>query len=241
MRLFCSMTSIEENHRAANSQNPPKPAFIFDMDGTLIASTRADYLAWKKVFEQEGRDLSFQDYEPLLGMKSSVVVSEKLGLSGEAFDKAMTDKIRFFEEVVKRDGIEVYEGVYRFLEEIKSAGFKCALATSSRRPKTEMLLDSLNLKKYFEVVVTGDMIEHSKPAPDIYLFAAEKLNARPSECVVLEDAVAGVAAAKAAGMCCIAISNTHLPGQLQGADVVAESFLELNAAELAEKFCGLRG
>lgn len=220
---------------------PQQQAFIFDMDGTLIASTQADYLAWKQVFAQHGRNLSFADYEPLLGMKSAVVVREKLLLHGDAFDKAMTDKIRFFEEVVKRDGIQVYDGVYELLQSIKDAGFQCALATSSRRPKTEMLLTTLGLSVFFDVVVTGDMIENSKPAPDIYLFAAKQLNIPTSKCIVLEDAVAGVASAKAAGMCCIAVTNTHTSEQLMMADVVVDSFLELNAPELAKKFCSFQG
>ena len=205
---------------------------IFDMDGTLIETTEADYLAWKKVFADYRKELAFEDYFPLIGMKSAVVVQTRLGLGEDETKKALSQKMEYFSEIVNAHGIQVVPHAIKFLKQLKEEHLKIALATSSRHEKMKLVLQLTNLIPYFEVIVTGDLVKKSKPAPDIFLKAAEKLNLQPFECFVIEDAANGVKAAKNAGMKCVAITTTHTEDLLQHADMVIDSYEDLDLQKI---------
>ena len=213
----------------------PFKAVIFDMDGTLIASTEADYLAWKKTFEDNGRELTYEDYFPLLGIKSADVVEKELKLEGEKVDKALAKKLEYFEEIVATKGIDPIPFAEDLLKRLRKMPIKIALATSSRKMKMQMVMTKLDFLKYFDVLVTGEEVHHGKPSPAIYFLAAEKLGLKPEDCVVVEDAANGVIAAKDAGMKCIAITTTHAKAQLHRADVIIDSFENLNIQQLFAK------
>lgn len=203
----------------------PFKAVIFDMDGTLIDSTEADYLAWKKVFEDYGEDLTFERYFPLLGMKSMVVVHSQLGITDQKeVIRILLDKQRYFEEIVAVNPIQAITGAEKVLKTLRKYPVKIGLATSSRRPKMTLALQRLDFIRYFDTTVTGEEINNSKPAPDIYIEAARRLNVRAEDCVVVEDAVSGVRSAKNAHMKCIAITNTHPAEMLHEADIIINSF-----------------
>ncbi|MBA4139493.1 MAG: HAD family phosphatase [Segetibacter sp.] len=206
----------------------PFKGVIFDMDGTLIASTEADFLAWKRTFADNGKDLSYETYFPLLGMKSADVISKQLKLEGKEVDKALADKLVYFEEIMETKGIDPIPFAEELLKTVRKLPVKMALATSSRRMKMQMVMKKLNFLQYFDEVVTGEEVYKSKPAPDIFIRAAEKLRLDAKECIVVEDASTGVAAAKSAGMMCIAITTTHARDQLQHADLVIDNFKEID-------------
>ncbi len=211
-------------------------AVIFDMDGTLVATTEGDFLAWQKLFLDFGRHLSYGEYFPLLGKKSIDVVKEGLGLDGDVAQQAMHKKMEYFEDIVKERGIVTMPNAEIFLQEIKDLGIPIALATSSRKMKMKLVMEESGLGKYFSVFVTGEEVTHGKPHPDIFLLAAKRLHVDPAQCLVLEDAVNGVAAAKAAGMKCIAITNTHDDAALAEADLVVNSFSELSVQSVKSCF-----
>ncbi len=211
-------------------------AVIFDMDGTLVETTEGDFLAWNKLFLEYGRDLTFADYFPLLGKKSLDVVLHVLGLEGEEAQVAMHRKMQYFEEIVRKNGIVTMPFVEAFLQEIQGLRIPIALATSSRTMKMKLVMKESGLAKYFSVFVTGEEVERGKPNPDIFLLAAERLNVPPDHCLVLEDAVNGVAAAKAAGMKCVAITSTHQNADLVNADLVINDFSALNYEVIANCF-----
>jgi len=199
-------------------------AIIFDMDGTIVQSTEADYLAWKMVFEEHERKLSFEDYGPLLGIRSVEVARKELGLEGDAQQDALQKKLLYFEEIIAEEGIKPVPYVEDLLKHLKASPVKLALATSSRRKKMELVMKKLNLLRYFEAIVSGEDVLHGKPAPDIFLIAAERLELKQEECIVIEDAAMGVKAAKNAGMKCIAITTTHTKELLQNADLIIDSY-----------------
>jgi beta-phosphoglucomutase family hydrolase len=207
---------------------------IFDMDGTLIESTEADYLAWKRLFAEHNKELSFEEYFPLIGMKSAVVVETRLLLDDEKAKEALAKKMDYFSEIVSGSGIKTVPYATILLKQLKEHNVKLALATSSRRAKMKMVLQLTDLLPYFGEIVTGDEVANSKPAPDIFLKAAEKLQLSPKDCVVIEDAANGVKAAKNAGMKCVAITTTHSADLLQEADLVIDRFEELDFEMLAE-------
>jgi beta-phosphoglucomutase family hydrolase len=211
-------------------------AVIFDMDGTLVATTEGDFLAWQRLFLDYGKHLSYEEYFPLLGKKSIDVVKEGLGLDGEEAELAMHKKMEYFENFVRDRGIVTMPNAEVFLQEIKDLNIPIALATSSRKMKMKLVMEESGLEKYFSVFVTGEEVAHGKPEPDIFLLAAERLHVDPSQCLVLEDAVNGVAAAKAAGMKCIAITNTHNNAALAAADLVVDDFSELSIQSVLSCF-----
>lgn len=211
-------------------------AVIFDMDGTLINSTKADFLAWQKLFSFYGKSLTYEEYIPLLGIKSAQVVKEFLPVKNdEEIQMALTQKLVFFHEYVAENGIYPVPYADVFLKQIKQLDIPVALATSSRKAKMEMVMTKVNLVTLFDAIVTGGDVKNGKPAPDIFIKAAEKLGVRPQDCIVFEDASNGVKAAKNAFMKCVAVSSTQSPESLREADLVIDSFKDLSFADVCSR------
>lgn len=208
-------------------------AVIFDMDGTLVATTEADYRAWEKVFNDHGRALPFEDYYPLLGKKSHDVVHDVLEIKDERSVEVLSRKMRYFEEIVQAKGIDVLPFAMDFLTLLHQNNILTGLATSSRQAKMKLVLETTKISSFFDVRITGEMVTRGKPNPDIFLLAAQTIGVDPAECIVLEDAVHGVSAALAAGMKCIAIVSTHTREELSHAHLVIDSFDELTMDVLA--------
>lgn len=209
--------------------SPSTAAVIFDMDGTLVDSTEADYLAWKHTFADYGIELTYNDYFPLLGKRSSDVATTVLNLNEERAAEALQKKADYFTEIITQNGISTIPNALDFVKKIRSYNLKIALATSSRKTKMKVVLERTGLLPFFDVLVSGDEVINGKPAPDIFLLAAERLGIEPAHCWVVEDAVNGVKAAKQAGMRCLAITTTHKAELLQDAhaDIVVNSFAQL--------------
>ncbi|MEO6894945.1 MAG: HAD family phosphatase [Ginsengibacter sp.] len=224
---------IEEE---VSEQNIFCKGVIFDMDGTLIESTNADFLAWQKVFTDYDRILTFQDYSPMLGMRSYAVVQDLLKIKDEKEQaNALSNKSKYFREVIEEQGIETVPYVIDFLKQIRNIGIPMALATSSRREKTKMVLEKVELLSYFQVILTGEDVSNGKPFPDVFLKAASMLKVSPENCIVFEDAVSGIKAAKNALIKCVAISSNHNAHLLDEADIVIESFKDLNFISLCNE------
>ncbi len=226
------MKEVYAEHTIDLPVSLPFKGVIFDMDGTLIESTEGDYLAWKRLFADYQKPLSYEDYFPLLGAKSTVVVQSRLLLNEEETKVALAKKLRYFTEIISSNGIQPVPFAVKLLEQLGQYDLKIALATSSRREKMKMVLKLTGLLPYFKVIVTGEEVSKSKPSPDIFLTAAEKLELQPDQCLVIEDAVNGVKAAKNAGMKCIAITTTHSAEMLHQADLIIHTYEALNFEKL---------
>lgn len=207
-------------------------AVIFDMDGTLVATTEADFLAWQQLFALYGKHLSYDDYYPLLGRKSADVVKLGLGLTGADAESAMAKKMALFAEIVAQQGVETLPDVRNLLAQLQKAGVPMALATSSRKKKMELVMQTAALESYFSVFVTGEEVDKGKPHPQIFQMAATRLHMPAERCVVVEDTVSGIRAAKAAGMACVAISSTHERNELAEADLLIDHFTSLQPEDL---------
>jgi beta-phosphoglucomutase family hydrolase len=207
-------------------------AVIFDMDGTLVATTEADFLAWQQLFALYGKHLSYDDYYPLLGRKSADVVKLGLGLTGADAESAMAKKMALFAEIVAQQGVETLPDVRNLLAQLQKAGVPMALATSSRKKKMELVMQTAALESYFTVFVTGEEVDKGKPDPQIFQMAAARLHMPAERCVVVEDTVSGIRAAKAAGMACVAISSTHERNELAEADLLIDHFTSLQPEDL---------
>jgi beta-phosphoglucomutase family hydrolase len=211
-------------------------AVIFDMDGTLVASTELDFLAWQKLFKEYGVNISFQQYYPLIGMKSADMVSHFLKLEGLKANYALTKKMEYFDELLNLNGIKVFPNAENLLNYFREKSIPLALATSSRKRKMRRVMLDTGFEQYFKVFITGEDVENGKPKPDMFLLAAQRLSVLPAKCLVFEDAISGVHAAKAAGMKCVAITNTHPENDLSMADLIINDFGQISETVISNLF-----
>lgn len=213
-------------------------AAIFDMDGTVIDSTESDYLAWKKILEEYKIDFSYKEFLNVLGAKGAEIVDRYLDLGIIEKKQLLDQKEEYFKALINERGLNLIQGIESLLTEIKELNVKTSLATGAGKEKLEFIFQKVNLKNYFDVVITADDTKTGKPNPEVFLRAAIKLNILPSDCVVFEDAKNGVKAAKDGGMKCVAIITTHPPNELQEADLVIKSYSEFDFKKFysVEKF-----
>jgi beta-phosphoglucomutase family hydrolase len=216
-------------------------AVIFDMDGTVIDSTAIDFEAWQTTFKDYQVDLRYDDYLSFLGTKSSVIIKSYLDLDIEETKNLVEKKQALFRKIGDEKGVYPIPFVESFLQNIKNNGFKIALATSSILRKTEFIFSKVQLRHYFDVIITADHILNSKPHPEIFLKAAEELGVQASESLVVEDAENGIIAAKRGQMKCIAIASTQHKDRLQQADLIIDSYEAADISELLNRIEKLEG
>jgi len=185
-------------------------AVIFDVDGTLLDTERIYMRAWKEA----GRELGYDVTDEVLmktramNMKDAAVIFETMIGNGFSYQETRVGRVRIAEEIIERESPVLLPGVHETLKWLKEQGVRLAVASSTGKEKTISHLKLNGLLDYFEVIVGGDMIEHGKPAPDIFLKAAELLGEAPEDCAVCEDSISGIKSANAANMKPIQIPDT---------------------------------
>jgi beta-phosphoglucomutase len=210
-------------------------ACIFDLDGVIVDTAHYHFLAWKRLAHELGFELTPSDNEKLKGVsrkRSLEIILDlgKISLSEHEKELLANKKNSWFVDYLERMAPEeIFPGVKGLIAELRRQGMKVALASSSKNAKTVIKL--LNIHDQFDVLVDGTMIEHSKPHPEIFQLAAKKLNLPPAECVVFEDAEAGVEAALAAGMKCVGVGSAD---QLGKANMVIPKTGEFQLSALKE-------
>ncbi|MCK5136712.1 MAG: HAD-IA family hydrolase [Bacteroidales bacterium] len=203
-------------------------AVLFDMDGVLVDSEEYICQAGVEMFNEKGYKVLPDDFLPFTGMGENrylggVAEKHSIPFNLEA-DKARTYEI--YADMV-RGKLSPLDGVHDFIGICLSKGLKLAVASSADPIKVNINLDEIGLERnLFRAIVTGLDIEHKKPAPDIFLKAAELVGADPRSCLVVEDAVSGVAAGKAAGAKVLALTTSFSPEELSGADWIAGTLAE---------------
>ena len=191
----------------------PLQALIFDMDGTLVDSEPYAELAWEQYLQLHGRTLR----SDVLGRMFGLRLREGAALVKEEYELDLSvDEIVEVQDELRlaalRGNLRPLPGAAALVAFGRAAGLKLALATSSLRHHADLTLAEIALEDAFDAEVTGDEVERGKPAPDIFLLAAERLGVEPAACVVLEDSPAGVASAVAAGMRCVCVPHARTRG-----------------------------
>lgn len=192
-------------------------AVIFDLDGVIVDTAHYHFVAWQRLANELGITFTEKENERLKGvsrMHSLEIILEIGGvvLSESKKEELATRKNSWFVEYIEAiRPEEIFKGVKQMLISLREKGFKVALASSSKNAETVLRL--LEIKGLFDTVVDGTMINKSKPDPEIFLLAAGKVGVNPSECVVFEDAEAGVEAALAAGMKCVGVGSADQLGK----------------------------
>jgi HAD superfamily hydrolase (TIGR01509 family) len=185
-------------------------AIIFDLDGLMVDSEPLSRQAWEEVLGEYGRNLSDNVYHQLIGLRledSARLIQEGLALPVAAAELARQKEEAWVQIWTK--GVPAMPGLHELHEEIRRLGLPWAVATSSRRAYAEAILTQLGLRQRCTAIAAGNEVAHGKPAPDLYLLAAERLNITPARCLALEDSVPGCQAAVAAGMVVAAVPGGH--------------------------------
>ncbi|QIL40044.1 beta-phosphoglucomutase [Pedobacter sp. HDW13] len=210
-------------------------ACLFDLDGVLVDTAVYHYKAWKRLANTMGFDFTEEQNEQLKGVSRVESLNKILAWGG--VDKTDTEKEElatlknswYVDMIAKMTPAEVLPGTVDFLTTIHQAGYKLALGSASKN--SAIILERTQLAHFFDEIVDGNRVTKSKPDPEVFLKGAELLGFKPEECVVFEDAVAGVEAAKRGGMKAIGIGEKSV---LTKADKVVSGLDKLTVKDLEE-------
>ncbi len=207
-------------------------ACIFDLDGVIFDSERAVFNEWKLISEKYGfPDLEIP-YMKCIGVNAPTCRQIFLDYYGEDFpyDEYCDERRQNFRKKYSHGRLPLKPGVKELLESLKQKSLRIAIASSTRTQTVRAEIRDANLLSFFDEIVGGDMVERSKPAPDIFLKAAEVLETSPESCCVIEDSYNGILAAEAAGMFPVMIPDMLPPDHLmhEKAGLILDSLTELN-------------
>lgn len=196
------------------------------MDGTLLDSADYHWLAWREVLATEGFELTRERFAESFGRRNDATLRAYFG---EGFPLSEVERIGAikearYREMVRAHGVELSPGVERWLARLKADGWRQALASSASLLNVEAVLEALNISGFFNAIVSAEDVETGKPDPEVFLVAANRISVPPARCVVIEDAPAGVEAARLAGMRTIGVQSSHVSLQ---SDVVVRTLDEL--------------
>ena len=201
-------------------------AAIFDMDGVIVDNHRYHLEAWKQYSVANGIPFNEEEFRVKhFGKNNHNILSALLNReisAREAFELGEAKEALYRE--IYRPHIEPTSGLIGFLNVLRRNGCKLAVGTSANRPNLDFVLDALDIRFFFDTLVDASMVSRSKPDPEIFLNAANNLKVNPETCVVFEDSVSGINAAKAAGMVVVALLTTHLQSELPQADYYVKDF-----------------
>ena len=199
-------------------------AVIFDMDGVIVDSEPYSMQALVDVLREYGIDPTEEELRRSYGRKITEDFRDYFTRHGVTadLDAAVARKRARYHELAAGN-LRPFPGVLALLDRLRGNGYRVGLASSGDRDKVAFSMRALDLDGRFEIVVTGDDVGHSKPHPEVYLRAAERLGIDPGACLAIEDAPNGVRAAKRAGMRCLAVTNSVSREALEGADLIVAS------------------
>jgi beta-phosphoglucomutase len=198
---------------------------LFDLDGVIVDTAKYHYLAWKRLAQELGFQFTREDNERLKGVSRMTSLDILLSVGKLDFDydtklKMAEKKNNWYVEYISNvDKSEILAGVEEFVIMLKENKIKIGIGSASKNTMT--ILKNIEMEKYFDTIIDGTKVSQAKPDPEVFLMGARELNLAPSECVVFEDAEAGIEAAKRAGMRAIGIGSPQI---LNKADKVIPGF-----------------
>lgn len=201
---------------------------IFDLDGVIVDTAKYHYLAWKKIADELGFDFTLKDNERLKGVSRMASLDILLSIGevriGDEEKLRIADKKNkiYLEYILRMTPEEVLPGVKEFLTELHKSGIKVSLGSASKNART--ILKQVGIENLFDAIADGTNVSKAKPDPEVFLKGAELLGLAPVECLVFEDAVAGIEAAHRGGMKCVGVGD---PRVLKEADYHISGFEQL--------------
>jgi HAD superfamily hydrolase (TIGR01509 family) len=217
---------------------PHEHGLIWDLDGTLVDSSALHFEAWKRVAQERGQPFTMEDFSRTFGRRNPEILGMLFGLKQDHPDQsALADhKEELFRAAIREQGVKVLPGALELVQAAAEAGFRQAIGSSAPRANIELLTEVAGIKPYLQAIVAMEDCLKGKPDPEVFVKAAGKLGILPGWCVVVEDAVFGVQAAKAARSACIAVRggghSTTEDLKSAGADLVVEVLTEVRLEQL---------
>jgi len=202
---------------------------IWDMDGTLVDTAELHFQAWSETAKEMNLPFGRADFAATFGKRNPEILRQLYGnrFSDEEIAHWGHRKEEHYKAAARRQGVEPLPGVRRLLQGLRDAGFKQAVGSSAPRGNLDLILKLTKLESSFDALVSMEDTQRGKPDPQVFLVAAERLRVPPERCMVVEDAVAGVQAAKKGGMKCIAVDFVGHHGEAAlrsgGADLVVKT------------------
>lgn len=214
--------------------NAPAYAAIWDVDGTLVDTAELHFQAWVALAAEIAKPFTRADFGATFGQRNPEIIRKLFGMNytDREVDELGTRKEDLY-KAAARHGVDLLPGVRSLLDGLRAEGFRQAIGSSAPRGNLELILDLTDSRAFFDVVVSMEDVHRGKPDPEVFLAAASRLGVPPARCAVFEDAPAGVQAARAGGMKCVAVSfvGHHSDAVLReaGADVVVRTLEQVDA------------
>ncbi|MBL7125122.1 MAG: HAD family phosphatase [Dehalococcoidales bacterium] len=208
-------------------------AVIWDMDGVIADTAPYHLSAWQEVFQEMGVKFTKEDFRHSFGQRNDTIIRNTMGeeTSQEEIDAISGKKEASFRRRIEQN-LKPLPGVIKLITSLKKHGFKIALASSAPIENIQLLSTGLGIENYFQTIISDKDVTEGKPSPQGFLLAAQRLGVEPKKCIVIEDSVAGVTAAKRAGMHCLAITNTHPRRSLKQAEFIVDTLEAVTANDL---------
>ena len=189
-------------------------ACIFDLDGVIVDTAKYHYLAWKRLTDQLGIHFTSEDNERLKGVSRMASLEIILEIGNKNIDDSLKLEYAtlknnwYIDYISKMTPADILPGCLEFIRELRNADIRTAIGSASKN--TPMILERVGILNLFDAVADGNIVSKAKPDPEVFIKAAEMVQVKPANCVVFEDAVAGVQAALNAGMVCIGIGSPRI-------------------------------
>ena len=222
-----------------SSTIPASWGAIFDWDGVIIDSSKCHETSWDRLAEEERRLLPAGHFKAGFGRKNEYIIPHILGWTTDASEirRLGLRKEELYRAVVKECGVSALPGVRTWLERLRDAGVPCAIGSSTHRANIDLTLTQIGLAPFFQGIVSAEDVTLGKPNPEVFLKASTKISRQPNRCVVFEDALAGLEAARNGGMRCVGVTTTNPADGLRPyADLVVDRLDELEPANLGKWF-----
>lgn len=217
---------------------------IWDMDGTLVDTAELHFAAWQEMGRRLGKPFTRGDFTATFGKRNPEILRQIYGanrFSEAEIDLLGADKEELYKAAACQQGVELLPGARPLLQRLKESGYRQAIGSSAPRGNVELILRLTRTESLFDTVVSMEDTQRGKPDPQVFLVAAERLGVLPADCVVFEDAPAGVQAARAGGMKCVAVRfiEHHSEATLRdsGADRIVPSLERITVDDVTRLLC----
>jgi beta-phosphoglucomutase family hydrolase len=211
--------------RLAGARSGQMRAVLWDLDGTLVDSGDYHWRAWRETMDAEGRPIAYEEFLESFGQRNDSILRRWMGerIRPENIARIGDAKEALYRELARTEGLAPLPGAAEWVARLHESGWRQAIASSAPAENVRVMLDVLDLTQFFDAIASAEDVTAGKPDPEVFLAAARKLGVEPARCVVVEDAAAGIEAAKRGGMMCIGVRPE---GTLE-ADVFVRSLADL--------------
>ena len=220
---------------------------IWDVDGTLVDTAEMHFEAWRRTCRELGRDFTREDFAATFGRRNPEIMKELFGdrFTSTEIDEVADRKEDYYRDAVRTDGVTLLPGVAALLTDLRDGGFRQAIGSSAPRLNVDLILQITNTGDFFAGISACEDAQRGKPDPQVFLIAAQRMGIPPENCLVFEDAVAGIEAARNGGMRSVAVTfvGHHPAEKLQGAgaDRVVATLEEVTVADVKSMFARAGG